>query len=343
MIRIFCIGLLLCMMSGLPAPAIAQGQDICVQKRHGLAMIPGEGNRPARPVFSEELYDQCFDCRATPRQRIDACSNLLSNIPSSSKGYVPNVMASRGAAKLGLADWAGALRDFRAANDYDPDEYYRQLMERATYQINIAAERKREETAENERLQAQARRQSDFDQQVKERARKEFLSALDGCRAGHVAWCHEAISLGREKSETAEAERLYAAALPLGLPILAPLAGIPTSTLLVSALAAALALVIGLMFRRQGADGAFQVERNKEPGRRLGNTNIVNYVMMGVGTVGLVGVYSLRPPTGFGDALMKAAQGQEFFLKEPVYYLGLIMFGLLLVFGVVRVLRTERS
>ena len=42
-------------------------------------------------------------------------------------------------------------------------------------------------------------------------------------------------------------------------------------------------------------------------------------VLLVVGIVGLIFVYSLRPPSGFGDALMMAVQGRNFYLKEPVY------------------------
>jgi hypothetical protein len=64
-----------------------------------------------------------------------------------------------------------------------------------------------------------------------------------------------------------------------------------------------------------------------------------SYVMIALGVIGLVLVYSFRPPSGIGDAFSRLAAGQEYFLKEPVYYLGLIGFGLLLVFGVVKAIR----
>ena len=65
------------------------------------------------------------------------------------------------------------------------------------------------------------------------------------------------------------------------------------------------------------------------------------YLMIAIGIIGLVFVYSLRPPSGFGDVFVRASQGQDFFLKEPVYYLGLIGFAILTAFGLLKAVRAN--
>lgn len=64
-----------------------------------------------------------------------------------------------------------------------------------------------------------------------------------------------------------------------------------------------------------------------------------SYTLIAVGALGLLVVQSLRPPSDFGDAVMRAAQGQQFFLKEPVYLLGLLVFTAFFVSGIVKLVR----
>lgn len=71
------------------------------------------------------------------------------------------------------------------------------------------------------------------------------------------------------------------------------------------------------------------------------NGKLVSYLMVAIGIMGLVFVYSLRPPSGFGDAFVRASQGQNFFFKEPVYYLGLIVFAILTAFGLIKAIRAN--
>jgi hypothetical protein len=66
----------------------------------------------------------------------------------------------------------------------------------------------------------------------------------------------------------------------------------------------------------------------------------MKYFLIGIGLVGLILVYSFRPPAGFMDAMNIAASGRDFYLREPVYYLGLLGFGALLVLGIVKAIRT---
>jgi len=55
-----------------------------------------------------------------------------------------------------------------------------------------------------------------------------------------------------------------------------------------------------------------------------------------------VTVYALRPPSGFGDAMMRVSQNPNaLFLKPPVYYAGLVVAAIIAVFGLVKL--TDRS
>jgi uncharacterized membrane protein len=55
-------------------------------------------------------------------------------------------------------------------------------------------------------------------------------------------------------------------------------------------------------------------------------------ILLIVGVVALIAVYSVRPPSGFGDAFMMMAQGRNFYLKEPVYL------GLMAISGIISAL-----
>ncbi|MFC1888890.1 hypothetical protein ACFL4G_03950 [Thermodesulfobacteriota bacterium] len=54
-----------------------------------------------------------------------------------------------------------------------------------------------------------------------------------------------------------------------------------------------------------------------------------------VGVLGLIGVYSIRPPSGFGEALLMVGQGKDFYLKEPLYLILMAISGLITVFGLI--------
>lgn len=45
----------------------------------------------------------------------------------------------------------------------------------------------------------------------------------------------------------------------------------------------------------------------------------VGIVLLVIGVLVLVAVYSMRPPSGFGEALMMMGQGRKVFIKEPLY------------------------
>lgn len=48
-------------------------------------------------------------------------------------------------------------------------------------------------------------------------------------------------------------------------------------------------------------------------------------------------VYALRPPSGFGEAMMRVSQNPNaVFLKPPIYYSGLILSAIIALFGVLK-------
>ncbi len=71
---------------------------------------------------------------------------------------------------------------------------------------------------------------------------------------------------------------------------------------------------------------SYGFDKNKE------EVMVTGGILLIVGVVGLIGVYSVRPPSGLGDALMMLGQGRDFYLIEPVF------FGLMAISGVISVL-----
>ena len=64
-------------------------------------------------------------------------------------------------------------------------------------------------------------------------------------------------------------------------------------------------------------------------------------ILLVVGIIGLIVVYSLRPPSGFGDALMMMGQGRNFYLKEPVYLMLMALSGVISLFGVINIVKAS--
>ncbi len=54
-----------------------------------------------------------------------------------------------------------------------------------------------------------------------------------------------------------------------------------------------------------------------------GGSVLKGIILIISGVVGVCIVYSFRPPSGFGDAIMMLGNGRNYYLKEPVY-LGLM-------------------
>lgn len=63
--------------------------------------------------------------------------------------------------------------------------------------------------------------------------------------------------------------------------------------------------------------------------------------MLALGVIGLIVGWSLRPPSGFGDAMMMMGQGRDFFLKEPIFLGVMAVSGLIAVFGLADMLKNR--
>jgi hypothetical protein len=66
-------------------------------------------------------------------------------------------------------------------------------------------------------------------------------------------------------------------------------------------------------------------------------------ILLIVGIVGLVVVYSLKPPSGFGEALMILGEGRQYYLKEPWYQLFLIASVVIGGFGAFRIFKATQE
>ena len=67
------------------------------------------------------------------------------------------------------------------------------------------------------------------------------------------------------------------------------------------------------------------------------------WILLVIGVVGLITIYSYRPPSGVGQTVRMYAQGQTFFFKEPVYEILLAGFGIISVFGIVKIVKGKTS
>lgn len=66
-------------------------------------------------------------------------------------------------------------------------------------------------------------------------------------------------------------------------------------------------------------------------------------VLLLVGAVGAIVVYSFRPPAGFGEALMMLGQGRDFVIADPYYGIFMLFFVLLGVWGFVKLIRAGQK
>ncbi len=73
------------------------------------------------------------------------------------------------------------------------------------------------------------------------------------------------------------------------------------------------------------------------------NTKTTGIVMLIVGIIGLVGVYSIRPPSGFGEALMMMGQGRQFFIREPLYQILMAVSAIVSVLGVLKIIKAQKN
>lgn len=59
----------------------------------------------------------------------------------------------------------------------------------------------------------------------------------------------------------------------------------------------------------------------------------VGTLLLLAGVIGLVLVYSMRPPSGIMDAFSMMAQGRQTFIKEPFYQVLIALAGIVTFFG----------
>lgn len=64
-------------------------------------------------------------------------------------------------------------------------------------------------------------------------------------------------------------------------------------------------------------------------------------ILLIAGVVGLVTVYSMRPPSGLGDAFMMMGQGRQTYLKEPVYFGLMAISGIIAILGIVSIVKDK--
>jgi Trk-type K+ transport system membrane component len=65
------------------------------------------------------------------------------------------------------------------------------------------------------------------------------------------------------------------------------------------------------------------------------NKTIIGIILIIIGAIGFVIIYSVRPPSGFGEALTMMGQGRQIFIREPYYQIFFTISGLLTLFGII--------
>lgn len=63
--------------------------------------------------------------------------------------------------------------------------------------------------------------------------------------------------------------------------------------------------------------------------------NAVGVILIVAGLMGLVVVYSMRPPSGFGEAMSMLARGRQYYLREGPYYFFMLISGLVSLAGLI--------
>ena len=66
-------------------------------------------------------------------------------------------------------------------------------------------------------------------------------------------------------------------------------------------------------------------------------------ILLIIGIIVLVVVYSMRPPSGLGESFMNMWQGKQYFIKEPVYQILLAIGGIISVLGFIQIFIGLRS
>lgn len=71
--------------------------------------------------------------------------------------------------------------------------------------------------------------------------------------------------------------------------------------------------------------------------------NKAGVVLLVIGVIGLVGVYSMRPPSGFFEAFMMLGEAREYFIKRPLYEILLAVFALTCLFGLIKIATSQKN
>jgi len=67
--------------------------------------------------------------------------------------------------------------------------------------------------------------------------------------------------------------------------------------------------------------------------------NVVGVILIVAGLIGLALVYSMRPPSGLGEAMGMMARGRQYYLKEGPYYFFMLVSGLVSLSGLILLVR----
>jgi hypothetical protein len=66
-------------------------------------------------------------------------------------------------------------------------------------------------------------------------------------------------------------------------------------------------------------------------------------ILLLVGVLGMVVVYSMRPPSGFGEAFMMLSRGKQNFIADPYYGILMVLCVLSGVWGVVKLIKASKK
>lgn len=66
-------------------------------------------------------------------------------------------------------------------------------------------------------------------------------------------------------------------------------------------------------------------------------------ILLVIGIIMLVAVYSMRPPSGFGEAFTMMWQGRQNFIREPFYQILLAVGGIISVYGIIQIIMGLQS
>jgi hypothetical protein len=145
---------------------LAQSMPACVENQLGI--IGGS----AETGISQNLWDQCFDCKTSAAQRLNSCTALMPSAAATSGNrqlYLPSILAARGVARFHTGNLPGALRDFSEANERNESPLYKQLRSATIAVMDANNNRAIQQNAAAEQA-ARDKRQAASDAEEKRRA-----------------------------------------------------------------------------------------------------------------------------------------------------------------------------